>query len=286
MLYQLVNKNAVEPVANQKSLGFYNWLFLVPKPNRWRPILDLSTLNTFLSTESFKINRFQGCILPHTNSQSVQEVQVFSYSGSVLPFQSLTLWPLHSTNGIHSGGQGGQTDGIRIHQYLDDWLVRATSHQTCLQHTQTLVALWLGCQFDLKEGKVRFTTDSWQALTDKIQTILSGLLCLVWQLMPLVGLLTATEKHLGQLHMRTIQWHLKNNWRILKSLEKVIPVPRYIHPYLWWWLEERNVLQGQPLHPLKHALQIFTDASKGGWGAHLTSSLPRALGPLHKACCI
>ena len=50
-LYQLTNKNAVEPVANQNSLGFYNWLFLVPKPNnRWRPILDLSTLNTFLNT--------------------------------------------------------------------------------------------------------------------------------------------------------------------------------------------------------------------------------------------
>ena len=31
--------------------------------------------------------------------------------------------------------------GIRIHQYLDDWLVRARSHQICLQHTQTLVAL-------------------------------------------------------------------------------------------------------------------------------------------------
>ena len=31
--------------------------------------------------------------------------------------------------------------GIRIHQYLDDWLVRATSHQICLQHTLTLVAL-------------------------------------------------------------------------------------------------------------------------------------------------
>ena len=25
--------------------------------------------------------------------------------------------------------------GIRIYQYLDDWLVRATSYQTCLQHT-------------------------------------------------------------------------------------------------------------------------------------------------------
>ena len=66
--------------------------------------------------------------------------------------------------------------GIRIHQYLDEWLVRATSHQTCLQHTQSLVALcrelgWLvnkekseldpkqvfnfvGYQFDLREGKV------------------------------------------------------------------------------------------------------------------------------------
>ena len=29
------------------------------------------------------------------------------------------------------------------------------------------------------------------------------------------------------------------------------------------------MLPGQPLHPLKHALQIFTDASKEGWGAHL-----------------
>ena len=28
--------------------------------------------------------------------------------------------------------------GIRIHQYLEDWLVRARSHQACLQHTQEL----------------------------------------------------------------------------------------------------------------------------------------------------
>ena len=28
---------------------------------------------------------------------------------------------------------------LRIHQYLDNWLVRARSHQACLQHTQELV---------------------------------------------------------------------------------------------------------------------------------------------------
>ena len=47
------------------------------------------------------------------------------------------------------------------------------------------------------------------------------------------------------------------------------------------------MLQGQPLHPLKHALHIFTDAPKEGWGAHFnehtargTWSLPES--KLHK----
>ena len=82
-------------------------------------------------------------------------------------------------------------------------------------------------------------------------------------------LLTATEKqvHLGRLHMRPIQWHLQINWRVPESLEKVIQIPRSLHPHLQWWLKEDNVLTGQPLHPIKHALQIFTDASIGRWGA-------------------
>ena len=55
-LHQLSNKNAVELVQNPQSLGFYNHLFLVPKPNnRWCPILDLSKLNNYLKTQSFKM---------------------------------------------------------------------------------------------------------------------------------------------------------------------------------------------------------------------------------------
>ena len=41
------------------------------------------------------------------------------------------------------------------------------------------------------------------------------------------------------------------------------------------WLQEDNILTGQPLHPIKHALQIFTDASKEGWGAHLNERTAR-----------
>ena len=95
--------------------------------------------------------------------------------------------------------------------------------------------------------------------------------------MSLIGLLTATGKqvHLGRLHMRPIQWLLKNNWRVLISLQKVIPIARSLHPHLQWWLKEDNVLTCQPLHHLKHALQIFTDASKEGWGTHLNEHTAR-----------
>ena len=53
-LHQPLTKNAVQLVATEKSLDFYNSLQL--KPNKWwRPILDLSTLNNFRNTESFKM---------------------------------------------------------------------------------------------------------------------------------------------------------------------------------------------------------------------------------------
>ena len=57
-------------------------------------------------------HRLQGRILPHTNSQSVQEVHAFSHPGSDVPVQGPTLWSVHSTHGFHSGGLRGQTDGF------------------------------------------------------------------------------------------------------------------------------------------------------------------------------
>ena len=125
-LHQLLNKNAVELVQNPQSLGFYNRLFLVPKPNnRWRPILDLSKLNKFLKTVFQNgdtrdntdlppgrgvgdLHRLQRRILPHTNKQPVQEVYAFSDSGQNLPIQSNTLWPVHSPHGVHCDSQRGQ----------------------------------------------------------------------------------------------------------------------------------------------------------------------------------
>ena len=255
-LYQLINKNAVEPVENPNSLGFYNRLILIPKPNnRWRPILDLSTLNTFLNTESFKMETpetirtslqtgewvtsidFKDAyfhIPIHSQSRKYMRfhLQGRSYQFKALPF-GLSTAPMEFTVVTKEVKLMTLQKGIRIHQYLDDWLVRASTHDTCLQHTQTLVTLcqelgWLvnrekselvpqqvfnfvGYQFDQKEGRVRPTEERWQTLTDKIRSILSVPVCPVRKFMSLIGLLTATEKqvHLGRLHMRPIQWHLK-----------------------------------------------------------------------------
>ena len=77
--------------------------------------------------------------------------------------------------------------------------------------------------------------------------------------------------------MRPIQWHLKRHWHVPEILDKIIPVPPALHPHLDWWLDERNVLRGQPLHPLRHTLQVFTDASNEGWGAHLGDSTARGI---------
>ena len=53
-IQSLLSKNVIERVENVKSLGFYSRLFLVPKPHqRWRPVIDLSRLNTFLHVEKF-----------------------------------------------------------------------------------------------------------------------------------------------------------------------------------------------------------------------------------------
>ena len=141
---------------NKTSLSFFNRLFLVPKPNnRWRPIIDLRNLNLFLKTKKFKMET------PETIRTSLQQgewvtsidfkdayfpiqeqsrkylrfhVQGKTYQFKALPF-GLSTAPLEFTVVAKEVKLMAIHKGIRIHQYLDDWLVRAGSHQVCLQHT-------------------------------------------------------------------------------------------------------------------------------------------------------
>ena len=53
----LLYKRAIEQAP--QTPGFYSRLFVVQKdPGSWRPIIDLSTLNTFIDSESRRYLRF------------------------------------------------------------------------------------------------------------------------------------------------------------------------------------------------------------------------------------
>ena len=323
-LTELINKLVVEKVVIRSSLAFYNRLFLVPKSNhRWRPILDLSHLNLFLKPGTFKMETpetirlslqrgewvtsldFSDAYFHIPISQRSRKYLRFFLGKKAYQFTALSFGlataPLEFTKVVKEVKLMAQARGIRIHQYLDDWLVRAPDQGTCQLHTQTLLALchelgwvvnmekseltpqqvfnFVGYRFDLLSGRVLPTQDRWIALQQKLQFIKGRDSCSVRQFMSLIGLLTATEKQVwaGRLHMKPVQWHLKRHWHVPESLGKIIPIPLSLHPHLDWWLEKSNVLKGQPLHPLQHALQIFTDASNEGWGAHLGGSTARGV---------
>ena len=255
-LQALIQKQAVEKVLVTSSLAFYNRLFLVPKPNkRWRPILDLSQLNLYLATASFKMETpetirlslqqgawvtsldfsdayFHIPINPRSQKYLRFHLNNQSYQFTSLPF-GLSTDPLEFIKVVKEVKLMAQAWGIRIHQYLDDWLVRALCQETCQRHTLTLLDLcrnlgwvvnrskselvpqqvfnFVGYCFDLSQGLVKPTQERWTSLTQKIKFLLGLDTCSVRQFMSLIGLLTATEKQVvsGRLHMRPIQWHLK-----------------------------------------------------------------------------
>ena len=76
------------------------------------------------------LHRLQGCILPHTNSQSRMymcfHIQVRSDQFKALPFGVSTA-PMEFTVVAKEVKLMALKRGIRIHQYLDDCLVRAMS---------------------------------------------------------------------------------------------------------------------------------------------------------------
>ena len=57
------------------------------------------------------LNRLQGCLLPYTDTGTVQEISEISCPGSDISIQGTALWSVHSTLGVHCSSKGGETDG-------------------------------------------------------------------------------------------------------------------------------------------------------------------------------
>ena len=92
--------------------------------------------------------------------------------------------------------------------------------------------------------------------------------------MSLIGLLASMEKMVpeGRLHMRPFQFHLKEHWRYPQSLHSLLPWTETISAHLEWWQNPTNMMKGSD-----HSIQLFTDVSNEGWGAHLEQASTKGL---------
>ena len=151
----LIQKQAVEKVVVKSSLAFYNCRFLVQNPNRkWRQILDLSKLNLFLTTSTFKMETsetirlslqkgewvtsldFSDAYFHIPIAQSSRKYLMFhlnkvNYQFTSLPF-CLTMALFEFTKVVNEVKLMAQARVIRNHQYLDDWWLRTPCQATCL----------------------------------------------------------------------------------------------------------------------------------------------------------
>ena len=160
----LLRKGAISRVEDPGSPGFYGRLFLVPKASGgFRPVLDLSSLNLFLSQERFKMETpssireairrgdwackidladayFHIMIAP-----AHRKYLRFTHRGRVFQFSCLAFGlaqaPWLFTKVVREFVMELRDRGVRLRAYLDDWAVLSQSEDTCRSHTSLTVDL-------------------------------------------------------------------------------------------------------------------------------------------------
>ena len=137
----------------------------------------------------------------------------------------------------------------------------------------------MGYEYHLDSALVKPSQERWLKLQDLILRLKSKHALTARCLMSLIGLLASTEKMVpeGRLHLRPFQFHLKEHWRYPQSLDNLLPWTETISAHLDWWQNPTNVMRGADLHPKDHSIQLFTDASNEGWGAHLEQTSAKGL---------
>ena len=245
------------------------------------------------------VDRPIGRLPSHLHPSKLKEIpkvlpQVFQFTS--LPF-GLATAPQVFTMIVKEVKLMALSRGLRLHQYVDDWLIRSQSQEEAQVNTQAVVDLtqslgWIinqekseltptqvfsfvGYEYHLDSALVKPTQERWLKLQNLILRLKSKHVLTARCLMSLIGLLASMEKMVpeGRLHMRPFQFHLKEHWRYPQSLDNLLPWTDVISAHLDWWHNPTNVMKGADLHPKDHSIQLFTDASNEGWGAHLDQKI-------------
>ena len=323
----LLGKGAIEEVGDTSSPGFYSRLFLVPKRDGgMRPVIDLSLLNRFLDATRFTMETptsIMAAMRPREWTTSIdlkdayfhvpiarssQKYLRFSLNGRVFQFVALPFGlapaPFVFTKLVNVVAAHAHARGIRLHVYLDDWLLRYLCPRELARHSQWLLNLcdklgfivnlrkssldplqdfvFLGIHFDTKAYVCRPSLDRWKRLLALLRIFLRSRSLPARTWMRLLGTLTSMDSQvpLGRLHRRLLQISFRSKWnRKARNLKQPITISAQDRVQLWWWGRPANILSGRPLTPFSVQHTLFTDASKEGWGAHIGDHTASGLWP-------
>jgi len=315
----LLKKGVIVRVKDISSQGFYSRFFVTPKKEKgkWRSILDLSSLNVYIKDQHFKMETAQSIRDAMVKGEWATSIDLqdayfhvpihprcqkylrFEVDGEVFQFVALPMGAKPSgqvfTRIVSPVKSIAHKMGIHIHQYLDDWLVRANTRRESQKHTQFILWIaralgflvnvdksetiptqdiaYLGCRFLLGDGIVLPTQARWVKIQKYLQPFLTSPHLPAQDWLETIGLLISTEKlvSLGLLHLRPLQIALQEQWRIsTDNPQYAVYISSEVVDAIRWWLLENNVMKGVPLSgDTETRIQVFTDASSTGWGGHI-----------------
>ena len=314
----LLSKGAIERVTNVTSLRYYSRLFVVPKKTGdLHPVINLSTLNRHMVVPYFKMET-QGSVRSAIRSQewtvsidicdtylhvpmhkAVRKYLRFVVNKQVYQFTcppfGLATSPQEFTKLLRPVVALLRQQGVKLHVYLDDWLIHADTPEQAQLHAQMTISvlqflgwiidyeksdltpsqdfLFIGTQFNTRQ----FTVAPLPKMCFKVQSVHQQ-----WMTNPnitardlhrLLGLVVfmASLVPRGRLHLHPVQWWATKTWcQRNGSWSDRITVPQWVLLKVAWWASPA-VLQGLPLATRETEVTLFTDASSSSWGAQLVS---------------
>ncbi len=313
----LLAKDAIEPVppADMRS-GFYSPYFIVPKKGGGlRPILDLRVLNRALHRLPFKMltpKRIFGCVRPQDWFAAIDLKDAYfhvsilprhrpflrfafegwAYQYKVLPF-GLSLSPRVFTKVAEAALVPLREQGVRILNYLDDWLILAQSRDQLCEHRDMVLShlsqlglqvnweksklspvqriSFLGMELDSVSQTTRLTQERAQSVLNCLNTFKNRTAAPLKQFQRLLGHMAAAAAvtPLGLLHMRPLQHWLHGRvprwaWQSGTLRVQVTPASRQTFTP---WSDLSFHRAGVPLEQVSRHAVVYTDASAKGWGA-------------------
>ncbi len=256
-LSSLLQKEAIEEVPQSEvEQGFFSRYFLVPKRDGGlRPILDLRRLNLSLYKGKFKMLTMRTILSQvqegdwfvtidlkdaYFHIQVVQRHRRFlrfafggkAYQYKVLPF-GLALAPRTFTKCMDAALAPLRLQGIRVLNYLDDWLILAHSRELVSRHRDIVLShihslglrmnakksvllssqrtVFLGDRLDSVQMQARLAPARIPVFTACLARFKLGHHVSVGTCRRLLGLMAAASPvlPLGLLHMRPFLWWMK-----------------------------------------------------------------------------